>query len=97
MSAHHTKYRERHGDMGSGKEGAPATLHRRVDEGGADGGRALCRQEYTMLGRDGRVLGWPATGIPQPNGSYYCGVGQEAVSAPKSPAYVYSCVEEAGG
>lgn len=52
---------------------------------GRDDGRALC-QEYTMLGRDGRVLGWPATGIPQPNGSYYCGVGQEAVSAPMSPA-----------
>jgi hypothetical protein len=42
-----------------------------------------------MLGRDGRVLGWPATGIPQPNGSYYCGVGQEAVSALRSPANPY--------
>lgn len=31
-------------------------------------------QEYTMF-RDGRPLGFPATGMPAPQGPYYCSVG----------------------
>ena len=31
-------------------------------------------QEYTFI-KDQRPLGWPADGIPKPQGDYYCGVG----------------------
>lgn len=31
-------------------------------------------QEYTLI-QNGRPLGWPETGLPEPQGPYYCGVG----------------------
>jgi len=35
-------------------------------------------QEYTLFS-DHRPLGWPATGFPEPQGPFYCGVGSDRV------------------
>jgi len=36
-------------------------------------------QEYTLM-KDNRLLGWPGTGYPRPQGPYYCGVGADDVA-----------------
>ena len=35
-------------------------------------------QEYFLM-QDGRALGWPEEGYPQPQGKYYCGAGYSSV------------------
>ena len=35
-------------------------------------------QEYAML-RDGRPIGFPENGLPEPQGPYYCGVGADRI------------------
>jgi glutamine synthetase len=36
-------------------------------------------QEYTLM-KGGRLLGWPESGYPRPQGPYYCGVGADDVA-----------------
>jgi glutamine synthetase len=36
-------------------------------------------QEYTLIGENGRPLGFPSHGHPEPQGKYYCGIGNRNV------------------
>lgn len=57
-----------------------AKLRRALAEG-ADSHEPMfgIEQEYTLM-KEGRLLGWPATGYPRPQGPYYCGVGADDVA-----------------
>jgi len=51
-------------------------------------------QEYTMMGPDGRVYGWPEGGYPAPQGPFYCGVGSESVyGRPLAEAHMDACTK----
>ena len=55
-----------------------AALRRVLDAGAAEDRPWFgFEQEYTLY-RDGRPLGFPDGGYPQPQGPYYCGVGVDA-------------------
>ena len=50
-------------------------------------------QEYTLL-KGGTPLGFPATGLPAPQGPYYCGVGADvAFGRPVVEAHTRACLE----
>jgi glutamine synthetase len=50
-------------------------------------------QEYTLL-KGGTPLGFPATGLPAPQGPYYCGVGADvAFGRPVVEAHTRACIE----
>ena len=47
-----------------------------------------------MLGKDGRVYGWPEAGYPAPQGPFYCGAGMEAVyGRPLAEAHMDACIK----
>src|SRR5262245_15219009 len=50
-------------------------------------------QEYTLL-KGSTPLGFPATGLPAPQGPYYCGVGADvAFGRPVVEAHTRACIE----
>ena len=52
------------------------------------------RVELCLIGKDGRVFGWPAGGYPAPQGDFYCGVGAESVyGRPLAEAHMDACIK----
>lgn len=61
-------------------DGTPHISNTRADVGYDDGNLWFgFEQEYTII-KDGRPLGFPINGYPEPQGKYYCGVGNEQVN-----------------
>ena len=49
-----------------------------------------------MIGKNGRVFGWPESGVPSPGtqGPFYCGVGlEEAYGRPLAEAHMDACMK----
>lgn len=61
-------------------DGTPHISNMRADVGVDDKNLWFgFEQEYTII-KDGRPLGFPVNGYPEPQGKYYCGVGNEQVN-----------------
>ena len=51
-----------------------------------------------MMGKDGRVFGWPEMGFPAPQGDYYCGVGSESTyGRALAEAHLDACIKAGFG
>ena len=64
-------------------DGTPHSTNTRATLGDEDNDLWLgFEQEYTII-KDGKPLGFPTDGYPEPQGKYYCGVGNRQVNGRK--------------
>ena len=64
-------------------DGTPHSTNRRAELGTEDETMWFgFEQEYTIM-QDGKPLGFPSNGYPEPQGKYYCGVGNRQVNGRK--------------